>query len=206
MQPAPEQNQTPADASTMPTVPLVPQQQGLAGGKGLMPVQSTLPPEPYDPPPLPMRPTQMIPFAGPPEMVEAQEMTEVETVYSGEIDAPHTLPRRMRRTSKTIRFIFTVVEVILAFRFFLKLIGANPSSPFGSFLFGLTDPLVGPFESLLANPDVGASELELTTLLALIVYPVFGWMVIRGIQLMFYHEQGGQQTVRQKRRTERENF
>lgn len=206
MQPTPEQNQTPTDPSMMPTVPLVQQQQGLAGGQGLMPVQSTLPPEPYELAPLPAKPAQMIPSVGPPEVVEAQEMTEVETVYSSEVDAPHTLPRRMRRTSKTIRFLFTVIEIILAFRFFLKLIGANPSSPFGSFLFGLTDPLVAPFNSLVANPGAGQSEVELTTLLALIVYPVFGWMVIRGIQLMFYHEQGGQQTVRQKRRTERENF
>lgn len=206
MQPAPEENQTPVDTSTLPTVPLVPQQQGAAGGRGLMPVQSTTPSEPYELPPLPAKQAQMIPSIVPPETVEAQEMTEIETVYSSEVDAPHTLPRRMRRTSKTIRFIFMVIEIILAFRFFLKLVGANPSSPFGSFLFGLTDPLAAPFESLLANPVVGQSEIELTTLLALVVFPVFGWMVIRGIQLMFYHEQAGQQVVRQKRRTEHENF
>jgi uncharacterized protein YggT (Ycf19 family) len=138
--------------------------------------------------------------------VESQETTEVETFYSTEIDAPVTPGQRMRRAGKTVRFIFMVVEIVLTLRFFLKLVGANPSSPFGIFLFGITDPLAAPFESLLANPAIGSGEVEFTTLLALIVYPVFGWVVIRSIQLMFYREQGGQRIVRQKRHTSHEGM
>ncbi len=212
MQPAPDPNQTTTDQSAIPTVPLtsppgplVSPQQGLAGGQGLMPIQSPLPADTYEPAPLPMKPGQV--GSGPqlPQALEAQEATEVEAFYSTEVAAPTSPIQQIRRTSKTIRFIFTVIEILLALRFFLKLVGANPASPFGVFLFGFTDPLASPFESLFANPKIGSSQIEFTTMLALIVYPIFGWMIIRGIQLMFYHEQGGQRIVRQKQHNSHQN-
>ncbi len=211
MQPAPGPNPTPVDQSAIPTVPLahppaplVPQQQGLAGGQGLMPIQSTLPPDAYELAPLPSKQGQGGPAPPSLEMVGSQEATEVETYYSTEVDAPVSPIQQIRRTSKTIRFIFIVIEILLALRFFLKLMGANAASPFGIFLFGFTDPLASPFESLFANPQIGASKIEFTTMLALIVYPIFGWIIIRGIQLMFYREQGGQRIVRQKQQTNHE--
>lgn len=137
-----------------------------------------------------------------PEAEECQETTDVETVYSTEVDAPTSSAQRQRRATRTIRYIFMVIEIVLALRFFLKLVGANPASPFGIFLYGITDPLAAPFESLLANPTIGSGEVEFTTLLALVVYPVFGWILARGVQLMFYREQGGLRTVHQQRHTD----
>ncbi len=212
MQPAPDADQTPVDPTNLPTEPLVPPWQGVAGGRSLTPIQSTIPPDPHDLPPLPMKQEPAAPLqtgsvaAEPPGTVETQEVTEIETTYASEVDAPHTPTLRMRRTTKTIRFIFRLIEVLLVIRFFLKLVGANPSSPFGIFLYGLTDPLVAPFSALLDNPNVGKSIIEFTTLLALIIYPIFGWVLNRSVHLVFYHEQGGQQIVRKKRRIDREGF
>ena len=206
MQPAPDQNQAPADPSGLPTIPLVQPQQGLAGGRGLMPVHSTIPStSDEETPPLPMKPGQgQSPEAS--ETVENSDTTEVETVYSSEVDAPESPAQRMRRISTTIRFIFIVIEIVLALRFFLKLVGANPDSPFGVFLYGISDPFAAPFDALLGNPKIGSGEVEFTTLLALIVYPVFGWILIRSIQLMFYREQGGLRTVRQKQHSSHDGF
>jgi uncharacterized protein YggT (Ycf19 family) len=201
MQPAPDPNQAPADPSALPTVPLISQQQGVAGGRGLMPVQSTVQSS-SDLPSLPMKRGQDASMPEVPEAEDSQETTEVETFYSSEVDAPTSPAQRLRRSTRTIRFIVAVIEIVLALRFFLKLIGANPASPFGSFLYGLTDPLAAPFESLLANPTIGSGEVEFTTLLALVVYPVFGWILARSIQLMFYREQGGLRIVRHKQHTD----
>ncbi len=201
MQPAPEPNQAPADPSELPTVPLISPQQGVAGGRGLMPIHSTVHSS-HEPPPLPMKQGQADSVSETSEDEEGQATTEVETFYSSEVDAPTSPAQRLRRTTRTIRFIFAVIEIVLALRFFLKLVGANPASPFGVFLYGITDPLAAPFESLLANPTIGSGEVEFTTLLALVVYPVFGWILTRGIQLMFYREQGGLRTVRQKQHTD----
>ncbi len=206
MQPAPDQNQAPAnDPSALPTVPLVQPQQGLAGGHGLMPVQSTIPPAPDETPPLPMKPGQGQSTEAT-ETVENSDTTEVETVYSSEVDAPETPAQRQRRISTTIRYIFIVIEIVLALRFFLKLVGANPDSPFGVFLFGISGPFAAPFDSLVGNPKIGSGEVEFTTLLALIVYPVFCWILIRGIQLMFYREQGGLRTVHQKQHSSHDGY
>jgi hypothetical protein len=146
------------------------------------------------------------PNSAPPEAPEATESqettdTEIETYYSTEVDAPDSTNQRLRRTTTTIRFVFIVIEIVLLLRFFLKLVGANQASPFGVFLFGITDPLAAPFESLLHNPKIWSGEVEFTTLLAMIVYPVFCWILIRSIQLMFYREQGGLRIVRQKHHT-----
>lgn len=206
MQPAPDQQQAPADPSAeLPTVPLVSQQQGMAGGKGLMPIQSTLPPSDDELPSLPAKKDQTSTAPESPEASDGQESTEIETFYSVEVDAPETPSQRLRRTSTTIRFVFIVIEIVLALRFFLKLVGANPKSPFGVFLFGITNPLTAPFESLVKDPKIWSGEVEFTTVLAMIVYPVFCWILIRSIQLMFYREQGGLRTVRQKRRSSQEN-
>jgi uncharacterized protein YggT (Ycf19 family) len=140
------------------------------------------------------------------ETVENSDTTEVETVYSTEVDAPETPAQRQRRITTTIRFIFIVIDIVLGLRFLLKLAGANPNSPFGVFLFGITDPFAAPFDALFPNPKLGSGQVEFTTLLALIVYPVFCWILIRSIQLMFYREQGGLRTVRQKQHSSHDGF
>ena len=204
MQPVPEPNQPPAEVTNLPTEPLVSPWQGVAGARSLTPLQPTTQPDPGELPPLPMKPGHQLPTVEPQEIIETQETTEVETIYSAEVDAPLTPRQRRRRTDKTIRFVLAVIEVLLLLRLFLKLIGANPASPFGIFLFGLTDPLAAPFDTLLPNPIIGKSMIEFTTILALIIYPVFGWIIGRSLQLVFYHELGGRQVVHKRRRIDHE--
>ena len=206
MQPAPDANQPPTDPTTLPTEPLVSPWQGVPDARSLTPIQSTIPPDTNSLPPLPMKRAHHPTTVEPQETVEMQESTEIETTYATEVDAPPSPSRRQRRTTRTLRFIFMVIEILLVLRFFLKLVGANPASPFGIFEFGLTDPIAAPFASLLDNPMIGKSIIEFTTILALIIYPVFGWILNRSLQLVFYREQGGQQIVHKRRRIDRENF
>jgi uncharacterized protein YggT (Ycf19 family) len=205
MQPAPEQQPIPTDFTGEPPVPLIPQEQGIAGGKGLMPIQPTIPVESPVPPLPPAQPGPVIQGTNPQRTVGASETTEVETTCISEIAAPETPFKRVRRTRKTIRFVFSVIEVLLVLRFFLKVFGANPYNPFGTLLFGLTDLLMSPFGSLLPTPTFGKSALELTTLLALVVYPIFGWIISRTVQLMQYHEPGGQEIVHKQRHYDNES-
>lgn len=206
MQPAPEPNQAQADPTNLPTEPLVSPWQGVPRAHSLTPIQSTIPPDSNSLPPLPMKHTHDPTIVEPRETVEIQESTEVETTYAIEVDAPPSPSRSQRRTHKTIRFVFAVIEILLLIRFFLKLVGANPASPFGVFEFGLTDPLAVPFASLLDNPIIGKSVIEFTTILALIIYPIFGWILGRTLQLVFYREQGGQQIIRKRRQIDHEDL
>jgi hypothetical protein len=82
-------------------------------------------------------------------------------------------------------FLFSALELLLATRFILLLIGANTENGFASFINGLSAPFVTLFESLLKNPTVGTSGvLEVTTVIAMIVYGILAWLVGRMVWLV----------------------
>jgi len=73
------------------------------------------------------------------------------------------------------------LEVLLAFRFFLKLAGANPLAGFSSFIYAITWPFTAPFLSVFRVTSVSGSIFEWTTLLGMLVY----WMIAIGIIRLF---------------------
>lgn len=88
---------------------------------------------------------------------------------------------------RVIRIIWTgltILEVLLALRFGLKLIGANPSSGFAVFMYGITGLFTGPFTGLVATWFSGETVLEVTTLIAMAVYALFVWGVVRLIPIV----------------------
>jgi YGGT family len=75
-----------------------------------------------------------------------------------------------------------VLEVALGLRFFLKLLGANPNSGFAFFIYGLTWIFTVPFAGLIPNWVSDQVVLEVTTLVAMGVYWLFAWIVIRALR------------------------
>lgn len=67
------------------------------------------------------------------------------------------------------------LEVLLASRFLLRLISANPDSGFGMLMYGITGVFVAPFNGLIATPTPGGSPIEITTLIAMFVYLMIFW-------------------------------
>src|SRR5450756_2285173 len=59
--------------------------------------------------------------------------------------------------------ILAFLEILLAFRFVLRLIAANPDSGFAVLIYGITGVFVAPFNGLIATPRSGGSSLEVTT-------------------------------------------
>jgi hypothetical protein len=57
-----------------------------------------------------------------------------------------------------------ILEALLALRFVLKLIGANPASPFAAGLYGFTNLFLFPFAGLTGTPSAGSMVLEFSTL------------------------------------------
>jgi uncharacterized protein YggT (Ycf19 family) len=79
---------------------------------------------------------------------------------------------------RVIRYIDLVLLVLLAFRFVLALLGANPVNPFARFIYSLSEPFVAPFFTLFGyRVAYGVSRLELFTLVAMAVY----WLVAEGL-------------------------
>jgi hypothetical protein len=90
------------------------------------------------------------------------------------------------KITRALYLIFGVIEALLAIRFVLKALGANAEAGFAQFIYGVTGPLVVPFVGLFGTPQAaGGATLEVHTLVALVVYALVGWLLVRGAWLVF---------------------
>ena len=123
-------------------------------------------------------------------------MTEIvkETVTTqneGPKAAVTTETKRVATGSQTVEylvyFLFGVLEILLAFRLVLKLTGASISSAFVGLIYGLTGIFVLPFEGIFRRGYTQgietASVLEPSTIVALIVYAVLAWGIVKLIRI-----------------------
>jgi len=81
--------------------------------------------------------------------------------------------------TRIVWYIFYVLEVLLAFRFILKLLGANSSAGFTELIYTLSSVPLAPFRFVFETNAVGASVFEWSTLLAMAVYWVLVWGIIK---------------------------
>src|SRR5687768_2098254 len=83
-----------------------------------------------------------------------------------------------------------ILEVLIALRIGLKLIGANPESPIVGLIYGFTHLFLFPFEGMTATPYAGGMVLELSSLFAMLIYALIAWAVERTIWVLFYRPRG----------------
>lgn len=89
--------------------------------------------------------------------------------------APSTKP--LYRGTQIVWYILGILEALLAFRFLLRLFGANPAAGFTDFIYTLSYPFALPFQAVFSATRVSGSVFEWTTLLAMLVY----WLAAIGI-------------------------
>jgi len=94
-------------------------------------------------------------------------------------NSPTTKP--LFKGTQIVWYVLSLLEVLLAFRFVLKLMGANSGAGFTSFIYTLTWPFTAPFLSVFQRVTVQGSIFEWATLLAMLVY----WMVALAIVKLF---------------------
>lgn len=94
-------------------------------------------------------------------------------------NSPSTKP--LYRGTQIVWYVLGLIEVLLAFRFVLKLLGANPDAGFTALIYGVTYVFAAPFISVFRMTQVAGSVFEWTTLLAMFVY----WVVAVGIIKLF---------------------
>src|SRR3989344_1969760 len=100
------------------------------------------------------------------------------------MDSSYTSPttKPIYRGTQIVWYILGLLEVLLAFRFVLKLLAANPGAGFSSFIYNLSYPFVAPFLNVFRRTQIVGSVFEWTTLLAMLVY----WLVAWGIIKLFF--------------------
>jgi hypothetical protein len=94
---------------------------------------------------------------------------------------------RNLKARKIVFYIFGVLETLLIIRFILKLLGANPSSVFVSFIYKFTQVFLAPFASIfnstVANGIVTKSVFEPANLIAIAIYALAAWGIIKLIKI-----------------------
>jgi hypothetical protein len=92
-------------------------------------------------------------------------------------NSPTTKP--LFRGTQIVWYITGVLEVLLAFRFLLKLFGANAGAGFTSFVYNFSYVFVSPFLSVFRITQVEGSVFEWTTILAMLVYLLIAWGIVK---------------------------
>ncbi|HZC07166.1 MAG TPA: YggT family protein [Ktedonobacterales bacterium] len=82
------------------------------------------------------------------------------------------------RVSQTLYLLVGIVEALIIIRVALKLLAANPAVGFVRFVYGISAPLVAPFQGIFPTPVSSANVLELSSLVAIAVYGLIAWGVV----------------------------
>jgi len=92
-------------------------------------------------------------------------------------NSPTTKP--LYRGIQVVWYILGLIEVILAFRFFLKLLAANPQAGFSNFIYTISYPFAAPFLKVFQASKVESGIFEWTTLLAMFVFFLIAWGIVK---------------------------
>lgn len=95
-------------------------------------------------------------------------------------------------TSQTVEylvyFIFGAIEILLAFRLVFMIAGARLASAFVGLIYGITGIFVLPFEGIFHRGVAEGVEVnsvfEPSTLVAIIVYAVLAWGIVKLIRIL----------------------
>lgn len=92
-------------------------------------------------------------------------------------NSPSTKP--IYRGTQIVWYILGIIEAFLAFRFILKLLGANEAAGFTNFVYSVTYIFATPFLNVFSISRVAGSVFEWTTLLAMLVYWIIAIAIIK---------------------------
>lgn len=121
------------------------------------------------------------------EMQEKIQETEVSDVGNTQVVREKTSTSSTAETRMTftngVYFLLGVIEILLFFRLFLKLLGANPNSGFVSFVYAVSGVLVAPFRAIFSSAstegDVTRGVFDPAIIVAMVVYAVIAWGIVK---------------------------
>lgn len=89
--------------------------------------------------------------------------------------------------ANAVWYIVGFIEILIGFRFVLKVLGANPTSGFVDFIYTITGILTAPFDNIFGVARNATGEVhsvfEPSILVAAAVYAVIGWGIVKLLTL-----------------------
>jgi hypothetical protein len=101
----------------------------------------------------------------------------------------HDVGRERQATlARVVQIMWLMVialESLLGIRVLLKLAAADPSVPFANFIYNLTWVFLWPFQGLTATPSANGVVFEVSTIIAMAAYVLFGWLMAQLVWVIF---------------------
>lgn len=91
--------------------------------------------------------------------------------------------------SRVIMFVLSVVEVLIAIRFVLRLFGANAEAGFTKMIYGVSGVFMAPFATIFKTQQAGAAVFDWSALVAIAVYALVAWGLVALIRAVSPREQ-----------------
>ena len=99
---------------------------------------------------------------------------------------------RARWISSLVSFLFGILVVLIAIRFLLKALVANPDNDFVQFIYAVTEPFVAPFLTILPPASNREGQvLEWSALIAIAIYLLLDWVLVKLIHLLIVRPASG---------------
>lgn len=86
-------------------------------------------------------------------------------------------------TEYLVYFLFGLLDVLLTIRLLLKLTGASTASAFVRLIYGITGLFTLPFQGIFRQAYSSNSVLEPSTIVALIVYILLAWGIVKLLRI-----------------------
>ena len=119
------------------------------------------------------------------QMSGAPSMGDASLSPRNQADQTRKRQYNLARITQIIWLVTGVLESVFTIRILLKLMAANPAAGFATFIYNMTAVFLAPFFGLTATPSANGSVLEIPTLIAMLVYALLAWGIVRVLWIAF---------------------
>ncbi len=146
------------------------------------------------------------PIPTPPGSADRQSyVEEVRTpteVYQRQVVSNPSADRlqTLARANQIIWLFFVFVEALIGLRIVLKLIGAGTEAFFTQLVYGTSQVFLWPFSGITTNPGTGTYVLEISSIIAMLVYLLVAWGITRLVWAVFHRNSSTAETVYRQNR------
>jgi len=88
------------------------------------------------------------------------------------------------RLTQLVWLLFGILEALIGLRVVLRLIAANPNSPFAALVYSASNLFVWPFAGLTRTPAAEGMVLDIPSIIAMFVYALVAWALVRLIWIV----------------------
>lgn len=81
--------------------------------------------------------------------------------------------------SSVVWFVFGAIEILIALRFVLKLLGANAESGFVQLVYAVSGLFMAPFEAIFRTQHVSGATFEWSAIVAVAIYALIAWGLVK---------------------------